>query len=258
MSNRIERAFEGRKAFIPFLTCNDPDMALTLDLVLSMADAGSAVIELGIPFSDPIAEGPVIQKADERALQAGFKLTQFFSLVEQIRKFSNIPLVCMTYLNPVYHYGKERFLQEAGAAGLDGIIVPDLPYESRIELEQTCIDNNIQRINMIAPTSRQRICEVASHSKGFLYCVSSLGVTGMRTTLGDTARMMVEQAKQATNTPCAVGFGIHTEEQARVIAEFADGIIVGSAIVNLIAHYGHNSVKPVETYVRSMKKAITG
>lgn len=257
MNNRIEAAFQGTKAFIPFLTCGDPSSAMTLDLVLSMAEAGADIIELGIPFSDPIAEGPVIQQADERALKAGFKLDSFFRLVKDVRSFSAIPLVCMTYLNPVYQYGKDRFLEQAGQAGLDGIIIPDLPYEERGEIEQACIDHSIVRINMIAPTSRQRIAEVASNSKGFLYCVSSLGVTGMRSTLDDSAKRMVEQAKQATTTPCAVGFGIHTEEQARTMASFADGVIVGSSIVHLIAEHGWRSVEAVNSYVRSMKQAVS-
>jgi len=257
MSNRIEEAFAGGKAFIPFLTCGDPDRALTQELVLSMAEAGADIIELGLPFSDPIAEGPVIQQADERALHNGFKINHFFRLVEDTRHYSNIPLVCMTYLNPVYRFGKQTFLQYAQTAGLDGIIIPDLPYEERDEIAQDCREHSITHIHMIAPTSRQRITEVASHSKGFLYCVSSMGVTGMRSTLGDTARTMVAQAKEATTTPCAVGFGIHSEEQARKVAAFADGVIVGSAIVNLIATYGRQSVEPVSSYVRTMKKAIT-
>ena len=257
MNNRIEEAFKPRKAFIPFLTCGDPDSAMTVDLVLAMADAGSDLIELGIPFSDPIAEGKVIQQADERALKAGFKLDDFFCLVEKIRRHSSIPLVCMTYLNPVYHYGKNRFLEHSSLAGLDGIIVPDLPYEERDELADACEKHEIVQINMIAPTSRKRITEVASHSKGFLYCVSSLGVTGMRSDLDDTARMMVAQAKHVSSTACAVGFGIHTEEQARSIATYADGVIVGSAIVNLIAKHGSKSVPFVHRYVHAMKRAIS-
>jgi len=257
MNNRVEHAFHGYKAFIPFLTCGDPDCSLTLDLVLAMAESGADIIELGLPFSDPIAEGPVIQQADMRALQAGFKLKHFFPLVEQIRTYSDIPLVCMTYLNPVYHYGKDRFLADAHAVGLDGIIIPDLPYEECGEIEQACTEQDIVRISMIAPTSKKRITEVALNSKGFLYCVSSMGVTGMRTSLDDTAREMVQHAKGVSSTPCAVGFGIHTEEQAHTIAEFADGVIVGSAIVNLIAKHGYQSAAPVAAYVRAMKRTIS-
>lgn len=256
MNNRIEAAFADKKAFIPFLTCGYPDGALTLELVLAMAEAGADIIELGIPFSDPIAEGPVIQQADERALKAGFTLHSFFQLVRDIRALTTIPLVCMTYLNPVYHYGKERFLIDASLAGLDGIIIPDLPYEERDEIAQACNDNQIVRINMVSPTSKDRIAEVASNSEGFLYCVSSMGVTGMRSAIDDTAQAMVASAKQATSTPCAVGFGIHTQHQARSIARFADGVIVGSSIVDLVARHGRNSVEDVQRYVRSMKEAI--
>ncbi len=258
MNNRIEAAFQGTKAFIPFLTCGDPSSSMTMELVLSMAESGADIIELGIPFSDPIAEGPVIQSADERALQAGFTLGSFFTLVQEIRRFSAIPLVCMTYLNPVYRYGKNRFLEQAKMSGLDGIIIPDLPYEERDEIEGLCTEHSINRINMVAPTSDQRIAEVASHSTGFLYCVSSLGVTGMRSNIDDSARSMVEQARKATTTPCAVGFGIHTQEQARAIASFADGVIVGSSIVHLIGEHGWRSTEVVGSYVRCMKQAIIG
>ena len=258
MNNRVEEAFQGKKAFIPFVTCGDSTCTMTVDLVLAMAEAGADLVELGIPFSDPVAEGPVIQQADERALKAGFKLNDFFHVVEEIRRFSTVPLVCMTYLNPVYHYGKDRFLERSRSAGLDGIIIPDLPYEERDELAQEFEEHSIVQINMIAPTSRKRITEVASHSKGFLYCVSSMGVTGMRSVLDETAKTMVAQAKEVSSTACAVGFGIHSEEQARTVASYADGVIVGSAIVNLIAKHGSQSVDPVYRYVQSMKKAIRG
>lgn len=258
MNNRVEEVFQGKKAFIPFLTCGDSDSAMTVELVLAMAEAGADLVELGIPFSDPVAEGPVIQQADERALKAGFKINDFFRSVEEIRRFSTVPLVCMTYLNPVYHYGKNRFLERAHTAGLDGIIIPDLPYEERDELAQECEDHSIVQINMIAPTSRKRIAEVASHSKGFLYCVSSMGVTGMRSVLDETAKTMVAQAKEVSSTACAVGFGIHSLEQARTVASYADGVIVGSAIVNLIAKHGRQSVEPVSKFVHAMKTAIEG
>lgn len=256
MNDRIHNAFSRGKAFIPFVTCADPDLALTKDLVLAMAENGADIIELGIPFSDPIAEGPVIQAADERALKAGFKLHDLFTLTEEIRKYSNVALLCMTYFNPVYSFGKSEFLTASKQAGLDGIIVPDLPFEEDSELRPLCKESGMKLISMIAPTSNERIAKVARQSEGFLYCVSSLGVTGMRSTLDDSAKEMVALAKQVTTTPCAVGFGIHSPSQAKKIATYADGIIVGSAIVNLVAEHGRASVQPVSAFVREMKAAI--
>ncbi|MGH0052762.1 MAG: tryptophan synthase subunit alpha [Sphaerochaetaceae bacterium] len=258
MNDRIKHAFFENKAFIPFVTCGDPDISLTEDLVLAMEEAGADLIELGLPFSDPIAEGPVIQQADERALASGFKVEQLFSLVTRLRSHTEIPLVCMTYLNPVYRYQKERFLVSAKQAGLDGLIIPDLPFEEQDEIKGSCQANAITLISMIAPTSEKRIIAVSQQSEGFLYCVSSLGVTGMRDNLNDRAKEMVALAKASCDTPCAVGFGIHTPEQAHHIADYADGIIVGSAIVNMIAEQGKKSVKPVSQYVREMKQAISG
>ena len=257
MNDRIQHAFSGGTAFIPFVTCADPDISLTEELVLAMADAGADLVELGLPFSDPIAEGPVIQRADERALAAGFKIHDLFTLTERLRKHTQIPLVCMTYFNPVYKYQKERFLSSARQAGLDGLIIPDLPYEEQGEIKDSCKAEGIKLISMIAPTSRQRVITVSKHSEGFLYCVSSLGVTGMRTNLSDSAKEMVEIAKANSDTPCAVGFGIHTPEQGRHIATFADGIIVGSAILNIIAEKGKGSVEAGSGSVREMKRATT-
>ncbi len=250
MNDRIQHAFSGGTAFIPFVTCADPDISLTEELVLAMADSGADLIELGLPFSDPIAEGPVIQQADERALASGFKIHDLFTLIERLRKHTQIPLVCMTYFNPVYKYQKDRFLTSAREAGLDGLIIPDLPYEEQGEIKDSCKTHEIKLISMIAPTSRQRIITVSKNSEGFLYCVSSLGVTGMRSNLSDSAKEMVELAKAHCDTPCAVGFGIHTPEQAQHIATFADGIIVGSAIMNIVGEKGRSSVEPVSRYVR--------
>jgi tryptophan synthase alpha chain len=256
MNDRIQNAFSNGKAFIPFVTCADPDISLTEELVLAMVDSGADLVELGLPFSDPIAEGPVIQQADERALASGFKIHDLFTLIERLRNHTQIPLVCMTYLNPVYRYQKDRFLMSAKQAGLDGMIIPDLPYEEQGEIKGSCKTHEIKLISMISPTSRERIITVSKNSEGFLYCVSSLGVTGMRASLTDNAKEMVELAKAHSNTPCAVGFGIHTPEQAYLIASYADGIIVGSAIMNIIAEKGSESVQPVSRYVQQMKQAI--
>lgn len=254
--SRIANAFLNGKAFIPFVTCGDPDLETTKALIFAMEKSGADLIELGIPFSDPIAEGPVIQGADERALQAGTTTDRIFSLVEEVRLSTGIPLVFMTYMNPIFTYGKDRFLKRCKAVGIDGIIVPDLPFEEQDELKDSCTEHGIPLISMIAPTSRERIQKVASKAEGFLYCVSSLGVTGERSNLGDDAMMMVQQAKQATSIPCCIGFGISNEEQARAMASIADGVIVGSAIVRLIAENGKDSIKPVSQFVSSMKTAI--
>ncbi len=255
MNERIASAFRQGKAFIPFIPCGDPDLATTKTLILAMATHGADLIELGIPFSDPIAEGPVIQEADERALASGTTTDKLFEMVRQVRSETTIPLVFMTYINPIFSYGKERFLSTCKEVGIDGIIVPDMPFEEKDELEGTCKAFDICLISMIAPTSKQRIEKVASHSEGFLYCVSSLGVTGTRDTIDDTVKDMVHAAKQVTCTPCAIGFGISNETQAKHFSTFADGIIVGSAIVRLIATYGNQCVQPVALFVEGMKRA---
>ncbi|MBI9093519.1 MAG: tryptophan synthase subunit alpha [Sphaerochaeta sp.] len=255
MNERIESAFNQGKAFIPFITCGDPDLATTKALILAMATHGADLIELGIPFSDPIAEGPVIQEADVRSLASGTTTDKLFDMVKEVRAESSIPLVFMTYINPIFTYGKERFLSSCKEVGIDGIIVPDMPFEEQDELEGTCRAYGISLISMIAPTSKQRIEKVASQSEGFLYCVSSLGVTGTRDTIDDTAKEMVQAARHVCSTPCAIGFGISNEKQAEHFAAFADGIIVGSAIVRLIAKHGQQCVEPVALFVESMKAA---
>ncbi|AEV28710.1 tryptophan synthase, alpha subunit [Sphaerochaeta pleomorpha str. Grapes] len=254
--SRIANAFLKGKAFIPFITCGDPDLETTKALVLAMEKSGADLIELGIPFSDPIAEGPVIQKADKRALQSGTTADRIFSLVAEIRLETDIPLVFMTYINPIFTYGKARFLTRCKEVGIDGIIVPDLPYEEQDELKGFCSESGVTLISMIAPTSRERIQMVAKEAEGFLYCVSSLGVTGERSAIGDAAMMMVEEAKKATTIPCCIGFGISNAEQAKAMASFADGVIVGSAIVRLIAENGKDSIQPVSKFVSAMKTAI--
>jgi len=255
MNERIASAFTKGKAFIPFITCGDPDLATTKALILAMAAHGADLIELGIPFSDPVAEGPVIQEADVRALACATTTDKLFELVKEVRTETTIPLVFMTYINPIFTYGKERFLSSCKKVGIDGIIVPDMPFEEKDELEGTCKTYGITLISMIAPTSKQRIEKVASQSEGFLYCVSSLGVTGTRDTIDDTVKEMVQAAKRVSSTPCAIGFGISNEEQAEHFAAFADGIIVGSAIVRLIAKHGRQCVEPVARFVESLKIA---
>ncbi|MDD5602799.1 MAG: tryptophan synthase subunit alpha [Eubacteriales bacterium] len=256
--SKIRDAFSNnKKAFIPFITAGDPDMDTTSELVIRMAEAGADIIEIGIPFSDPVSEGPAIQKADIRALAGGASVDAIFRMVGKVRKSCDVPLALMTYMNPVFVYGSASFINNCGKAGVNAVIVPDLPYEEKGELLPFCLGNNVDLISMIAPTSSQRIRMIAREAMGFLYCVSSMGVTGVRSEIGGTVSEMVRTAREVSNIPCSVGFGISTPEQAAVIGSFADGIIVGSAIVGIIERYGRDCVPHVADYVRMMKKAIS-
>ena len=254
--NRIGKAFLSGKAFIPFITGGDPDLETTEKLLYALYEAGADIIEIGIPFSDPVAEGPVIEAADERALKAGCTVEKLFDIVARVRADIQVPLLFMTYYNPIFAYGADRFTEKCAECGLDGLIVPDLPFEERDELLGPCVSRGLELISLITPTSGERIANIARNSNGFLYCVSSLGVTGERSELGDSARRMVEQTRQAADIPCAIGFGISTPEQAREMAAFADGVIVGSAIVKIIAEHGRDCVGPVTKFATSIKQAI--
>ena len=254
--SRISKAFENKKAFIAFLTGGDPCIEVTEELIPKMAEAGADIIEIGIPFSDPIAEGVVIQAADERALKAGTTTDKLFDMVKRVREKVDIPLVFMTYINPVYTYGVERFTKRCAECGIDGIIIPDVPFEEKEEVRDVFENAGIELISMIAPTSKERIRMIAGEAKGFLYCVSSLGVTGVRSKITTNISEMVEQVKKVSDIPCAIGFGIATPEQAYEMASCSDGAIVGSAIVRLIAKNGKNCITPVCDYVRDMKAAV--
>jgi len=256
--NRVESAFSRGKAFIPFVTAGDPCLETTGQLVLRMADAGADLIELGIPFSDPMAEGQVIQQADVRALAAGTTADAVFEMVGRLRTKTDVPLALMTYMNPVFVYGADKFLENCSHTGIDALIVPDLPFEEKGELEPQCQKNDVALISLIAPTSGQRIQKIAAQAQGFVYCVSSLGVTGVRAQITTDIGQLVSKVKAVKNIPCAVGFGVSTPQQAREMAEVADGVIVGSAIVKLVAQYGRQSAAPVAEYVRRMKQAISG
>ena len=258
MSN-IKNAFDHGKAFIPFITCGDPDLETTEKIVIAMEEAGADLIELGIPFSDPTAEGAVIQAANLRALTGKDKVTtdKVFDLVRRLRTRVKVPMVFMTYANVVFSYGSERFIKTAKEIGMDGLILPDIPFEEKEEFDELCKSNGLDLISLIAPTSHDRIRMIASEAEGFVYCVSSLGVTGVRTNITTNIGEMVELVKKANDMPCAVGFGISTPEQAKKMAESADGVIVGSAIVKLIAEHGRDAVEPVRAYVKSMKDAIS-
>lgn len=258
MNKRITEVFDRGKAFIPFITCGDPSLEITEQLVYAMEEAGADLIELGIPFSDPTAEGTVIQDASVRALKGGVTTDKIFDMVERIRKNTDIPMVFMTYANVVYSYGSERFAKKAGAIGMDGLILPDVPFEEKGEFDQIFGQYNMDLISLIAPTSNQRIAQIAREAQGFVYCVSSLGVTGMRSQITTDIGAMVELVKKEKDIPCAVGFGISNPEQGKKMASQADGIIVGSAIVKLCGQYKEACVPYVKEYVKSMKDAIRG
>lgn len=254
--SRIKKAFEDKKAFIAFVTGGDPDLETTEALIPQMAEAGADLIEIGIPFSDPIAEGVVIQEADARALAAGTTTDKLFDMVKRVREKVDIPLVFMTYINPIYTYGTEKFTKMCAECGIDGLIIPDVPFEEKDEISGACEAAGIELISMIAPTSKERINMIASEAKGFLYCVSSLGVTGVRSKITTNIKEMVEQVKNVSDIPCAIGFGIATPQQAKEMAAVSDGAIVGSAIVKIIAQNGKACIKPVCDYVKEMKAAV--
>ena len=255
MSN-IKRAFENGKAFIPFITCGDPDLETTAAAVRAMAENGADLIELGIPFSDPTAEGPVIQGANIRALSGGITTDKIFEFVKELRRDVTIPMVFMTYANVVFSYGAERFISTCKDIGIDGLILPDLPYEEKEEFLPICHKYGVDLVSLIAPTSENRIAMIAKEAEGFLYIVSSLGVTGTRSEIKTDLASIVKVVRQNTSIPCAIGFGISTPEQAKKMADISDGAIVGSAIIKLIEKYGKDSPKYVGEYVKSIKDAI--
>ena len=252
--SKIKSAFANKKAFIPFVTCGDPDLETTKEIIRQMVQAGASLIEFGIPFSDPTAEGPVIQEANIRALSKGVTTDDIFEMVKEIRaEIKDIPFVFMTYANVVYSYGKEEFAAKAAEAGMDGIILPDVPFEEKEEFVETFNKNDMDFISLIAPTSEDRIAMIAKEAQGFVYCVSSLGVTGVRSNITTDIGGMIKLVKEANpDIPCAVGFGISTPEQAKAMYEKADGVIVGSAIVRKIGENGVNSAPVVAEYVKSM------
>ncbi len=256
--SKIEKAFQNGKAFVAFLTGGDPSIAKSEEFILQMVDAGADLIEIGIPFSDPVAEGPVIQQANMRALSAGVTTDSIFELVESVRKKTEVPLVFLTYLNPVFNYGYDRFFNRCHALGVDGMIIPDLPFEEKDELAEVADHYRVDLISLIAPTSAQRIKQIAKVAKGFLYVVSSMGVTGMRSEFKVDLKNIIATAKESSNLPVAVGFGINTPEQAKEIASIADGVIVGSAIVKLIEKHGDAAGIYIFEYVKNMKEAMTG
>lgn len=263
MSN-VQKAFSKGKAFIPFITCGDPSLEITEQLVYAAKDAGADLVELGIPFSDPTAEGPVIQEANLRALNGGTTTSKIFDMVRRIRKNTDIPMVFMTYANVVFSYaadgasGTEAFIKTAAEIGMDGLILPDVPFEEKAEFDESCKKYGLDLISLIAPTSHERITQIAREANGFVYCVSSMGVTGVRREITTDVGAMVKLVKAAKDIPCAIGFGISTPEQAKKMAAVSDGAIVGSAIVRICGQYGKDCVPYVKEYIQSMKDAVRG
>lgn len=255
--NRLTQVFSQGKAFIPFITAGDPSLEVTRRLIPALAAAGADLIEIGIPFSDPVAEGVVIERASARALLAGTTTEKIFTVVEQVRKETDVPLAFMTYANPVLAYGPERFMQQSAQCCIDAIIIPDLPFEEKGEFQDAAKSNGIALISLIAPTSQGRIKDIAAQAEGFVYCVSSLGVTGVRQEITTDIAEMVRLVKSVRDIPCAIGFGICTADQARTMATHGDGVIVGSAIVKLAEQYGEKCLEPICRYVQQMKAALT-
>ncbi|MDE7262494.1 MAG: tryptophan synthase subunit alpha [Oscillospiraceae bacterium] len=255
MSN-IASAFANGKAFIPFITCGDPDLETTAACVRACAAGGADLIELGIPFSDPTAEGPVIQGANMRALSGGVTTEKIFELVRDLRRDVAIPMVFMTYANVVFSYGVERFASACRDIGVDGINLPDLPFEEKEEFAPTCQKYGVDLISLVAPTSADRIAMIAREAEGFLYVVSSLGVTGTRSEITTDLGAITKVVRENASVPCAIGFGISTPEQAKKMAALSDGAIVGSAIIKLLAQYGKDAPAHVGAYVKEMKDAL--
>jgi tryptophan synthase alpha chain len=253
---KIIEVFSDKKAFIGFLTAGDPSKEKTIEYILAMDEAGADIIEIGIPFSDPIAEGPVIQDANVRALDKGVNTDNIFDIVKTVRMTSNIPLVLLTYINPVFYYGYDKFFRKCKDVDINGIIIPDLPYEEKGEIINIANSYDVDVISVIAPTSKKRIQMIAKDATGFIYLVSSMGVTGVRTEIKTDLKTMINEIKKVTDTPVAVGFGINSPEQAKEIAKISDGVIVGSAIVKIIEKYGADGKSPISNYVSQMRNAI--
>ena len=254
--SKIHEAFENGRAFIAFVTGGDPDLDTTKKIIKEMEKTGADLIEIGIPFSDPIAEGPVIQEANERALANGCTTDKLFDALKDIKDEVSVPLVFLTYINPIYAYGVDKFLDRCNECGIQGLIIPDLPYEVKDEIADECKNHDVDIISLIAPTSHDRIKMIAKEATGFIYCVSALGVTGVRSDINTDLGGMVKLVRETTDVPCAFGFGIATPEQAEYVAKYSDGAIVGSAIVKIVAKYGKDCLPYINEYVKSMKEAV--
>lgn len=261
--NRIDERFRqlkesGERALMPYITAGDPDLGTTRSLILEFEKQGADLIEIGVPFSDPLADGVTIQRASQRALASGTTLARILDMIRDLRTECRLPLLVMSYVNPIFHFGCARFAKEAAAAGVDGLIVPDLPPEEAGELTEAAAAHNLHTVFLIAPTSRpERIRTIAAASKGFIYYVSLRGVTGVRTRLSDDLEASLRMIRGETDLPLAVGFGISTPDQVRTVPATADGVIVGSAIVSLLEQTAGqpDQVKRAGEFVASLKAA---
>ncbi len=258
LNNKISKAFDtaNKKAFIAFITAGDPDADSTVNFILEMERAGADLIEVGIPFSDPTAEGVVIQEANIRSLKNGMTTDGAFDIVKRVREKSDIPICFMTYANPVFHYGYDRFFGRCEELGVDGIIVPDMPYEEKQEMDEPAKAHGVSVISMVSPTSDERVKSIARDAEGFIYVVSSMGVTGVRSEIKTDIDSIIKNIREVTDVPCAIGFGISTPQQAKDMAGKSDGAIVGSAIVRIVAEYGKEAGPKLYEYVKSMKEAV--
>ena len=254
--NKISEAFSGKKAFVAYLMAGDPNLAVSAEYILTAQKAGADLIEIGIPFSDPVAEGEVIEAAGMRALAAGTRLDGVFDMVASIKNQMHVPMVFMTYLNPVYVYGYERFFARCADIGICGIIIPDMPFEEQGEAKAIAKKHGVEVVTLVAPTSKERVREIAQNAEGFLYLVSSMGVTGVRSEITTDLSAIVADIRKAADIPVAIGFGISTPEQAAQYSVVADGVIVGSAIVRIIANHGKNAHQSLYYYIQAMKSAM--
>lgn len=255
--SRLTDAFR-YKAFIPFVTAGDPNLATTKELIRELVANGADIVEIGIPFSDPVAEGPAIQKADERALANGINTDDIFRMVAELRTEIATPFVFMTYINPVFVYGIDTFMARCNEVGIDGIIIPDVPFEEKNLVQAACRKNGVTLISMVAPSSAERIAMIAKEAEGFLYVVSSLGVTGVRSDITTDIGTILAEIRKISDIPCAIGFGISNAQQAKAMSEVADGVIIGSAIINIMEKYGEESPKPVGAFAAGIVAAIRG
>ncbi|GFI42094.1 tryptophan synthase alpha chain [Thomasclavelia cocleata] len=247
--SRIENAFKNKKAFIGFLVAGDPYLEKTVEYILELEKAGASLIQIGIPFSDPIAEGVVVQEANIRALSKNMTTDKVFQIVKEVRKTSDIPICLMTYLNPVFHYGYDKFFKKCQEAGVDGIIIPDCPFEESKEVSDICYKYDVDLISIIAPTSKERILDITKRAKGFIYLVSSMDTI-------ETVASTVKEIKTITDLPVVTDFEINDQEQIKYFSNFADGMIVGSAIVNIIKEYGEKANKPLYDHVKSLTEVM--
>lgn len=255
MSN-LSAIFKNHKAFIPFVVADDPDFDTTVANIVALTEGGADIVEVGIPFSDPIADGGVIQAADLRAFDAGVRTQTVFEIVAAARKQTDVPIVFLTYLNIVFKYGYDAFCQKCQALGVSGLVIPDMPYESRDDIVPTADKYGIDIIPLIAPTSGHRVEKIAKAASGFIYVVSSLGITGERNEFFNGLKDLVAEIKSYTDVPTAIGFGVHTPEQAKDMAEIADGVIIGSAIVDIVAQKKQAAPEAVEAFTKSIRSAV--